>query len=114
DMDGAPAPNMDADEFASLVYVAAVTQQYFCEDYGPEGGGIHDDLPNWLGMDLNVDGKVSLYELVLCSPIPWATAEGVQELAIFIPTIPSSSGPDSSATKAYISVILGINSPPAG
>jgi len=79
DMAGAPAPNMDADEFASLVYVAKVTHQYFGGSY-PEGGSIHEnELDNWLGMDAfygNNDGILSLYEMMLASPIDWATAEG--------------------------------------
>jgi len=68
DMAGAPAPNMSADEFASLVYVEEVHYQFIWpEDPEKQPGGyigsVQDDLPNWLGMDLNADGKVSLYEI---------------------------------------------------
>ena len=75
DMAGAPLPNMSADEFASLVYVEAVSYQYIWLDHPdkethPNGyiGSVKDDLDSWLGMDSemaggNEDGKVSLYEI---------------------------------------------------
>ena len=70
---------LSADQFAALLYVKAVTHQYFGGDY-PLGGSIHNDLPNWMAMDLfspgNNDGYLSLYELKQWSPIPWATTPG--------------------------------------
>lgn len=60
-----PAMEMSADEFASLVYVAAVTHEY------NDSGVVRDELPSWMAMDTNSDGKVSLYEMKQASPIPW-------------------------------------------
>ena len=62
DMAGAPLPNMSADEFASLIYVEAVSYQFKWPDdpEGPYVGSVHDDLDSWLGMDSNADGYVSL------------------------------------------------------
>ena len=57
---------MTADEFASLVYVKAAYYQYREPGYV---GAVHDDLPNWMAMDLNGDGKVSIYEYKLCCPV---------------------------------------------
>jgi len=58
------------DQFAAILYVAAVSYQYECpaENYY---GSVQDDLANWLAMDVNGDGKVSLYELNYYSPIPY-------------------------------------------
>jgi len=57
---------MGANKFASLVYVKAVKHEY-CSS-----GVWRDDLDNWkLGMDGNGDGYVSLYEMMLASPIQW-------------------------------------------
>jgi len=77
DMAGAPAPNMSADEFASLVYVEAVHYQFKWPadpEKQPEGyvGAVKDDLPSWLAMDFNSDGKVSLYEICQAGTIPYS------------------------------------------
>ena len=63
-------PDLSADQFAAIVYVAAVQYQYTCpaDSYT---GAWHNDLPNWLAMDANSDGKVSLYEMKQASPIPY-------------------------------------------
>ena len=63
-------PNLSADQFAAIVYVEAVEYQYTCpaDSYV---GSWQDDLTNWLGMDANSDGKVSLYEMKAASPIPY-------------------------------------------
>lgn len=69
-----PAPNLSADEFAALIYIEAVTYQHwtYWEEAGDWGwGGISDDLPGWLGMDLNTDGFLSLYEMKLCGWLPY-------------------------------------------
>lgn len=58
--------DMTADEFASLIYVKSASYQY--QELGYTGA-VHDDLPNWLAMDLNADGKVSIYEYKLSSPV---------------------------------------------
>ena len=81
DMAGAPAPNMSADEFASLIYVEAVSYQYIWLDHPdkvehPDGyiGSVREDLDSWLDIDRylgNDDGYVSLYELCGASPIPY-------------------------------------------
>ncbi len=83
DMAGAPAPNMSADAFASLIYVEAVHYQYIwlTDPEGPYTGSVRDDLPSWLGMDSepaggNEDGKVSLYEMCEFGEIPYADEEG--------------------------------------
>lgn len=60
--------DMGADAFAALIYVKAVTYQYQSPDEGYVGA-VHDDLANWLLMDGNQDGYVSLYELKLASPM---------------------------------------------
>lgn len=80
DMAGAPAPNMSADEFASLVYVEAVHYQYIwlTDPEGPYTGSVRDDLPSWLAMDSNSDGKVSLYEICQIPEIPYGDYEGDQ------------------------------------
>ena len=72
---------LTADQFAAILYVAAVTYQYRWPadpERQPEGyiGSVHDDLPNWLLIDTyygNQDGYVSLYELKKVSPIPYDT-----------------------------------------
>lgn len=61
---------LTGDQFAAILYVAAVTYEYACPAEGYQGS-VHDDLPTWLAMDLNKDGKVSMYELRLSSPIPY-------------------------------------------
>jgi len=65
---------MTADEFASLVYVKAAYYQYNCTAEGYVGA-VHDDLPNWMAMDLNGDGKVSIYEYKLCCPVHYDPAD---------------------------------------
>ena len=60
--------DMTADEFASLIYVESAFYQYLEPGYE---GAVHDDLPNWIAMDINGDGKVSIYEYQQCSPVPY-------------------------------------------
>jgi len=64
------AGNLNADDFAALIYVKAVTYEH----YTPAGGwsGVtRDDLPNWVSMDLNGDGYVSLYEIKQVGWLPY-------------------------------------------
>ena len=70
DMEGAPVPDIDAAQFASLVYVEAVDYQYKCPADEYEGS-LQDDLDSWLGMDINQDGYVSLYEICEVGIIPY-------------------------------------------
>lgn len=72
---GNAAMELSADQFAAILYVSAVTYQYWCPDEG-YSGSLHDDLPNWLAMDINSDGKVSLYEIKQSSPIPYDPTNG--------------------------------------
>jgi predicted ribosomally synthesized peptide with SipW-like signal peptide len=75
--------NLNADDFAALIYVEAVTYQHWTYWEAADGnpahwgwGSIHDDLPNWLDMDTyfgNKDGFVSLYEIKLAGWIPYDT-----------------------------------------
>jgi predicted ribosomally synthesized peptide with SipW-like signal peptide len=73
--------NLNADEFAALIYVKNVTYQHYTywEAVGETPahwgwGSIHNDLNNWkLGMDLNSDGNVSLYEMKQCGWLPYNT-----------------------------------------
>jgi len=66
------AGDLTADEFAALIYVKAVTYEHYSVPlYGGWSGNIRDDLPNWLSMDLNGDGYVSLYEMKQCGWLPY-------------------------------------------
>ena len=56
------AVNLNADEFAALIYVEAVTYEHYTLAGGWTGSP-GDDLPKWMDMDLNNDGYVSLYEM---------------------------------------------------
>lgn len=74
------AGDLSADDFAALIYVKTVTYQHYTYwEATPETpahwgwGSTHDDLPNWLSMDLNNDGYVSLYEMKQCGWIPYNT-----------------------------------------
>lgn len=63
------AGNLNADQFAALIYIKAVTYEHYLVT-GFDGTP-RDDLPNWLGMDLNTDGYVSLYEMNSCGWLPY-------------------------------------------
>jgi predicted ribosomally synthesized peptide with SipW-like signal peptide len=68
--------NLNADDFAALIYVKNVTYQHYTywEGTGWGWGSIHNDLTKWkAGMDLNHDGNVSLYEMKQCGWIPYNT-----------------------------------------
>lgn len=57
--------DLNADAFAALIYVEAVTYEHYTLA-GSWTGSAGDDLPKWLDMDLNSDGYVSLYEMKGC------------------------------------------------
>jgi predicted ribosomally synthesized peptide with SipW-like signal peptide len=70
--------DLNADEFAALIYVKAVTYQHWSIPAYGGWGSIHDDLTNWLSMDAiaaggNDDGNVSLYEMKKCGWLPYDT-----------------------------------------
>lgn len=62
--------NLNADDFAALIYVEAVTYEHYTLA-GGWSGVIRNDLPNWLSMDSNGDGYVSLYEIKLAGWMPY-------------------------------------------
>jgi predicted ribosomally synthesized peptide with SipW-like signal peptide len=62
--------NLNADDFAALIYVKAVTYEHYTLA-GGWSGVIRNDLPNWLSMDLNDDGFVSLYEMKQVGWLPY-------------------------------------------
>jgi predicted ribosomally synthesized peptide with SipW-like signal peptide len=64
------AGDLSADDFAALIYVKAVTYEHYTLA-GGWSGVIRNDLPNWLSMDLNKDGYVSLYEMNQCDWLPY-------------------------------------------
>ncbi|MBA7473074.1 hypothetical protein ES707_08408 [subsurface metagenome] len=66
--------DISADAFAALIYVKAVTYQHWSPASYGGWGSIHDDLPNWLAMDTNTDGFVSLYEMKQIGWIPYDPA----------------------------------------
>ena len=65
--------DLTADEFAALIYVEAVNYTHYTDwEIGGWGwGGTSDDLPNWLSMDANSDGFVSLYEINQVGWLPY-------------------------------------------
>jgi hypothetical protein len=77
------AGNLNADQFAALIYVANVTYQHYNPDYpGDHWGNIRtDELDKWLGMDLNDDDYVSLYEMNSCGWLPYDDGDPEEPLA---------------------------------
>ena len=74
--DGEFVGDISANAFAALIYVKAVTYQHYTyweEDGGWGWGQISNDLPNWIGMDVNNDGFVSLYEMKQCGWLAYNT-----------------------------------------
>ena len=67
---------LTADDFAALIYVKDVTYQHWSTPaYGGWGSINTDELSKWLGMDSNLDGYVSLYEMALVGWIPYCDPE---------------------------------------
>ncbi len=77
------AVNISPDKFAALIYVKAVTYQHYSIPAYGGWGGVHDDLPKWeAGMDGNVDGYVSLYEMKLFGWIPYDVSSPEEPLPV--------------------------------
>jgi predicted ribosomally synthesized peptide with SipW-like signal peptide len=74
--------DLNADDFAALIYVKAVTYQHwtYWEGTGWGWGQLNNDLPNWLSMDSNNDGYVSLYEMEQIGWIPYNTDDPEEPL----------------------------------
>jgi len=73
--------DLTADEFAALIYVKAVTYEHYTLA-GGWSGVVRNDLPNWLSMDLNGDGYVSLYEMKQCGWLPYDVSTPEQPLPV--------------------------------
>lgn len=74
--------DLTADEFAALIYVETVTYQHYSPNYpGDHWGSIKDDLTNWLSMDSNGDGYLSLYEIKKVGWLPYDVSTPEEPLA---------------------------------
>jgi len=73
--------NLNADDFAALIYIKAVTYEHYTLA-GGWSGVVRNDLPKWMDMDLNKDGYVSLYEMKQCGWIPYDVSKPEQPLPV--------------------------------